>query len=136
MDFDVLMKAHRDNLYRVLVLAFHVSEIWSMYIYQSILRETLSTKRFSTHYCGIHFRLLARGFIVAEQRSFDVIVDGIENCIIEARENLYPGSIYVNKVKFSQGFLPPMLISSPSFTLTVMPNVMSLGNQMRKDLVV
>ncbi|KAK7301811.1 hypothetical protein RJT34_12687 [Clitoria ternatea] len=34
------------------------------------------------------------GFV---RQSFDVIVDGIEKCIIEAHENLRPGSIYVNK---------------------------------------
>ncbi|CAB4284653.1 unnamed protein product [Prunus armeniaca] len=80
---------------------------------------------------GIHFRLRARTFIVAEQQgnrvvfvnldacmasqivtikllerlkvryrtllSFDVLVDGIEKSIIQAHENLRPGSIFVNK---------------------------------------
>ncbi|RDX63063.1 Neutral ceramidase 1, partial [Mucuna pruriens] len=34
------------------------------------------------------------GFV---RQSFDVIVDGIEKCIIQAHENLRPGSIFVNK---------------------------------------
>eukprot|EP01018_Ginkgo_biloba_P019686 Gb_04888 [translate_table: standard] len=34
------------------------------------------------------------GFV---RQSFDVIVDGIEKSIIQAHENLRPGSIYVNK---------------------------------------
>ncbi|XP_020214423.1 neutral ceramidase 1 [Cajanus cajan] len=34
------------------------------------------------------------GFV---HQSFDVIVDGIEKCIIQAHENLRPGSIFVNK---------------------------------------
>jgi neutral ceramidase len=34
------------------------------------------------------------GFV---RQSFDVIVDGIEQCIVEAHNNLRPGKIYVNK---------------------------------------
>ena len=34
------------------------------------------------------------GFV---RQSFDVIVDGIEKSIIQAHENLRPGSIFVNK---------------------------------------
>lgn len=34
------------------------------------------------------------GFV---RQSFDVIVDGIEKSIIQAHENLHPGSIFVNK---------------------------------------
>lgn len=33
------------------------------------------------------------------RQSFDVLVDGIEKSIIEAHENLSPGSIFVNKGK-------------------------------------
>ncbi|KAB1208023.1 UDP-galactose/UDP-glucose transporter 3 [Morella rubra] len=40
------MEAHGAGLRRVLVLAFCVSGIWSAYIYQGFLQETLSTKRF------------------------------------------------------------------------------------------
>ena len=36
------------------------------------------------------------GFV---HQSFDVIVNGIEKCIIQAHENLRPGSIFVNKGK-------------------------------------
>lgn len=36
------------------------------------------------------------GFV---RQSFDVIVDGIEKSIIQAHENLRPGSIFVNKGK-------------------------------------
>lgn len=36
------------------------------------------------------------GFV---RQSFDVIVDGIEKSIIQAHENLQPGSIYINKGK-------------------------------------
>lgn len=36
------------------------------------------------------------GFV---RQSFDVIVDGIEKSIIEAHENLRPGSVFVNKGK-------------------------------------
>ena len=34
------------------------------------------------------------GFV---RQSFDVIVNGIEQCIVEAHNNLRPGKIYVNK---------------------------------------
>ncbi|KAI5420880.1 hypothetical protein KIW84_044642 [Lathyrus oleraceus] len=40
------MEAQGGGLRRVLVLAFYVTGIWSAYIYQGILQETLSTKRF------------------------------------------------------------------------------------------
>ncbi|CAF1924077.1 unnamed protein product [Brassica napus] len=66
---------------------------------------------------GIHFRLRARTFIVSEpegkrvvfvnidaftslgyvRQSFDALVDGIENSIIQAHENLRPGSVFINK---------------------------------------
>jgi len=36
------------------------------------------------------------GFV---RQSFDVIVDGIEKTIVQAHENLRPGSIFVNKGK-------------------------------------
>lgn len=36
------------------------------------------------------------GFV---RQSFDVVVDGIEKSIIQAHENLSPGSIFVNKGK-------------------------------------
>jgi len=36
------------------------------------------------------------GFV---RQSFDALVDGIEKCIIQAHENLHPGSIFVNKGK-------------------------------------
>lgn len=36
------------------------------------------------------------GFV---RQSFDVIVDGIEKSIVQAHENLRPGSIFVNKGK-------------------------------------
>lgn len=36
------------------------------------------------------------GFV---RQSFDVLVDGIEKSIIEAHDNLRPGSIFVNKGK-------------------------------------
>lgn len=34
------------------------------------------------------------GFV---RQSFDVLVDGIEKSIVQAHENLHPGSIFVNK---------------------------------------
>lgn len=37
------------------------------------------------------------GFV---RQSFDVIVDGIEKSIIQAHENLRPGSILINKGKY------------------------------------
>lgn len=37
------------------------------------------------------------GFV---RQSFDVLVDGIEKSIIQAHENLRPGSIFVNKGKW------------------------------------
>uniref|UniRef100_M1CEL5 UDP-galactose transporter n=1 Tax=Solanum tuberosum TaxID=4113 RepID=M1CEL5_SOLTU len=40
------MEAHGAGLRRVLVLAFCVAGIWSAYIYQGVLQETVSTKRF------------------------------------------------------------------------------------------
>ncbi|XP_010044716.1 UDP-galactose/UDP-glucose transporter 3 isoform X1 [Eucalyptus grandis] len=40
------MEAHGAGLRRVLVLALCVGGIWSAYIYQGVLQETLSTKRF------------------------------------------------------------------------------------------
>ncbi|EXB63844.1 UDP-galactose/UDP-glucose transporter 3 [Morus notabilis] len=40
------MEAHASGLRRVFVLAFCVAGIWSAYIYQGVLQETLSTKRF------------------------------------------------------------------------------------------
>ncbi|CAN7039496.1 unnamed protein product [Brassica oleracea var. botrytis] len=67
---------------------------------------------------GIHFRLRARTFIVSEPegkrvvfvnidacmasqivtlKSFDALVDGIENNIMQAHENLRPGSVFNNK---------------------------------------
>lgn len=42
------------------------------------------------------------GFV---RQSFDVIVDGIEKSIIQAHENLRPGSIFVNKGKENLAFL-------------------------------
>jgi neutral ceramidase len=52
------------------------------------------------------------GFV---RQSFDVIVNGIEQCIVEAHNNLRPGKIYVNKginythsmglIRFSQTLL-------------------------------
>ncbi|XP_047960030.1 UDP-galactose/UDP-glucose transporter 3-like [Salvia hispanica] len=40
------MESHGSRLRRVLLLAFCISGIWSAYIYQGVLQETLSTKRF------------------------------------------------------------------------------------------
>ncbi|KAE9454535.1 hypothetical protein C3L33_13561, partial [Rhododendron williamsianum] len=40
------MESHGAGLRRVLVLAFCVVGIWSAYIYQGVLQETVSTKRF------------------------------------------------------------------------------------------
>ncbi|XAR56029.1 hypothetical protein NMG60_11036312 [Bertholletia excelsa] len=40
------MESHGAGLQRVLVLAFCVAGIWSAYIYQGVLQETVSTKRF------------------------------------------------------------------------------------------
>lgn len=40
------MEAHGSGLRRLLVLAFCVAGIWSAYIYQGFLQETISTKRF------------------------------------------------------------------------------------------
>ncbi|KAL9667292.1 hypothetical protein QQ045_001643 [Rhodiola kirilowii] len=40
------MEAHGAGLRRVVVLAFCVAGIWSAYIYQGVLQETVSTKRF------------------------------------------------------------------------------------------
>uniref|UniRef100_A0A5B6Z4Z7 Putative UDP-galactose transporter 3 isoform 1 n=1 Tax=Davidia involucrata TaxID=16924 RepID=A0A5B6Z4Z7_DAVIN len=40
------MDSHPGGLRRVLVLAFCVAGIWSAYIYQGVLQETVSTKRF------------------------------------------------------------------------------------------
>ncbi|KAL1299397.1 hypothetical protein HN51_043900 [Arachis hypogaea] len=51
------MEAHRSGLRRVLVLAFCVAGIWSAYIYQGVLQETLSTKQFSPN--GERFEHLA-----------------------------------------------------------------------------
>ncbi|KAK8508162.1 hypothetical protein V6N11_073663 [Hibiscus sabdariffa] len=51
------MEAHGAGLRRVLVLAFCVAGIWSAYIYQGILQETLSTKRFGSD--GKRFEHLA-----------------------------------------------------------------------------
>ncbi|KAJ6913415.1 hypothetical protein NC651_015815 [Populus alba x Populus x berolinensis] len=45
------------SLRRVLVLAFCVAGIWSAYIYQGVLQETLSTKRFGSD--GKRFEQLA-----------------------------------------------------------------------------
>ncbi|WVY92521.1 hypothetical protein V8G54_031609 [Vigna mungo] len=44
---------------------------------------------------GIHTHAGPGGYL--QYVSFDVIVDGIEKCIIQAHENLRPGSIFVNK---------------------------------------
>ncbi|XP_027347743.1 UDP-galactose/UDP-glucose transporter 3-like [Abrus precatorius] len=51
------MEAHDGALRRVLVLAFCVVGIWSAYITQGVLQETLSTKRFGTD--GQRFEYLA-----------------------------------------------------------------------------
>ncbi|KAL1330100.1 hypothetical protein AAHE18_12G088100 [Arachis hypogaea] len=51
------MEAHGSGLRRVLVLAFCVAGIWSAYIYQGVLQETLSTKRFGPN--GERFEHLA-----------------------------------------------------------------------------
>ncbi|KAI4370530.1 hypothetical protein MLD38_018877 [Melastoma candidum] len=40
------MEAQGSGLRRVMILAFCVAGIWSAYIYQGVLQETLSTKRF------------------------------------------------------------------------------------------
>lgn len=37
------------------------------------------------------------GFV---RQSFDALVDGIENSIIQAHENLRPGSIFINNGKY------------------------------------
>nr|ACU18391.1 unknown [Glycine max] len=41
------MEAHGGGLRRILVLAFCVAGIWSAYIYQGVLQENVSTKRFN-----------------------------------------------------------------------------------------
>jgi hypothetical protein len=47
------------------------------------------------------------GFV---RQSFDVIVDGIEQSIVEAHNNLRPGKIYVNNgIKLSAFFLTKVL---------------------------
>ncbi|MED6162836.1 hypothetical protein PIB30_074234 [Stylosanthes scabra] len=51
------MEAHTAGLQRLLVLAFCVAGIWSAYIYQGVLQETLSTKRFGPN--GERFEHLA-----------------------------------------------------------------------------
>ncbi|KAJ8773741.1 hypothetical protein K2173_006391 [Erythroxylum novogranatense] len=51
------MESHGTGLRRVLVLAFCVAGIWSAYIYQGVLQETLSTKRFGAD--GKRFEHLA-----------------------------------------------------------------------------
>ncbi|KAL4392242.1 hypothetical protein AHAS_Ahas03G0325500 [Arachis hypogaea] len=51
------MEAHGSGLRRVLILAFCVAGIWSAYIYQGVLQETLSTKRFGPN--GERFEHLA-----------------------------------------------------------------------------
>ncbi|XVF85973.1 hypothetical protein PTKIN_Ptkin17bG0159900 [Pterospermum kingtungense] len=51
------MEAHGAGLRRVLVLLFCVTGIWSAYIYQGVLQETLSTKRFGAD--GKRFEHLA-----------------------------------------------------------------------------
>ncbi|CAL0318270.1 unnamed protein product [Lupinus luteus] len=51
------MEAHATGLRRILVLAFCVAGIWSAYIYQGVLQETLSTKRFGPN--GERFEHLA-----------------------------------------------------------------------------
>uniref|UniRef100_A0A2P2L0A9 UDP-galactose/UDP-glucose transporter 3 isoform X2 n=1 Tax=Rhizophora mucronata TaxID=61149 RepID=A0A2P2L0A9_RHIMU len=51
------MESHGAGLWRVLVLAFCVAGIWSAYIYQGVLQETLSTKRFGPE--GKRFEHLA-----------------------------------------------------------------------------
>jgi UDP-galactose transporter B1 len=40
------MESHGSGLRRVLLLSFCVAGIWAAYIYQGILQETLSTKKF------------------------------------------------------------------------------------------
>jgi len=56
------------------------------------------------------------GFV---RQSFDVIVDGIVNTVVQAHENLRPGSIFVNKGKErlvipSLSFIPWLLIKNGS----------------------
>ncbi|KAH9773817.1 UDP-galactose/UDP-glucose transporter 3 [Citrus sinensis] len=51
------MENHGSGFRRVLLLAFCVAGIWSAYIYQGILQETLSTKRFGPD--GKRFQHLA-----------------------------------------------------------------------------
>ncbi|RYR17949.1 hypothetical protein Ahy_B03g062600 isoform A [Arachis hypogaea] len=51
------MEAHGSGLRRLLVLGFCVAGIWSAYIYQGVLQETLSTKRFGPN--GERFEHLA-----------------------------------------------------------------------------
>ncbi|GAB2242358.1 hypothetical protein Droror1_Dr00019133 [Drosera rotundifolia] len=54
------------------------------------------------------------GFV---RQSFDVIVDGIEKTIIEAHENLRPGSVYVNKGEILDGGInrsPSAYLNNPA----------------------
>ncbi|KAM1026815.1 hypothetical protein ACFX2A_040656 [Malus domestica] len=51
------MEAHGSGLRRVLVFGFCVVGIWAAYIYQGVLQETLSTKRFGRY--GHRFEHLA-----------------------------------------------------------------------------
>ncbi|WVZ09703.1 hypothetical protein V8G54_014233 [Vigna mungo] len=52
-----LMEAHGGGLRRILLLAFCVAGIWSAYIYQGVLQENVSTKRFGPN--GERFEHLA-----------------------------------------------------------------------------
>lgn len=45
----------------------------------------------------IVYLVTSLGFV---RQSFDALVDGIEKCIIQAHDNLAPGSVFVNKGKW------------------------------------
>ncbi|KAL6186874.1 hypothetical protein ACLB2K_042993 [Fragaria x ananassa] len=60
------MESHGSGLRRVTVLAFCVAGIWAAYIYQGVLQETLSTKRFGpdgTRFEHLSFLNLAQNVV-------------------------------------------------------------------------
>lgn len=50
----------------------------------------------------IVYLVTSLGFV---RQSFDALVDGIEKSIIQAHENLAPGSVFVNKGKWENPWL-------------------------------
>lgn len=107
IDYSVLIKKKNKKDYSVcfcfiqLVEQFHVMPSFDrygdLYTEQNVAISGIHTHAGPGGYLQyVVYIVTSLGFV---RQSFDALVDGIEKCIVQAHENLQPGSIYINKGK-------------------------------------